>query len=96
MYLDNINIESAALSIPEMSFAEIKLIPNPASDLLQIKTDNNLRFDAIELLSIDGKLLQSFSGTTRFVSVKNLTNGLYFIQFKAGKQLLIQKLQVIH
>jgi dienelactone hydrolase len=70
-------------SVPEMTpVSDIKLFPNPASDMITIQSDN-ARMDRIELFSIDGKLVMSKQMNAEYqhvISVEELNRGVYFVK----------------
>ena len=78
-----------------------ELFPNPASDLLNIKTQ---AYDGKEIemsiVSIDGKNLfqtttfQVLDGETHSIDISGLPPGLFFVKLKSGKYQSVKKLVV--
>lgn len=61
--------------------ANVRLTPNPAHDFVQLKSD--LRFDRLQLLSPDGRLIQTLEQPDQDmrISLTELPVGAYFIRF---------------
>ncbi|WP_167343408.1 T9SS type A sorting domain-containing protein [Flavobacterium chungangense] len=65
---------------PETESAEeITFFPNPASDILYIKSFLNI--EQLYLFDITGKLVLSQSGTKQ-INIKNLPKGIYFVKVR--------------
>ncbi|MEQ1744511.1 MAG: lamin tail domain-containing protein [Saprospiraceae bacterium] len=62
--------------------AEVRLSPNPASDVLRIQTD--MPFDALRIFGADGRLIFVTTQPTPFVEipVANIANGVYVVRFE--------------
>jgi polyhydroxybutyrate depolymerase len=70
---------------------QFKLSPNPTSDILQIENAHLLK--QIQLLNIDGRVVQSFATNTSMVDVSDLPKGVYVVQFiTQTSQMSTQKL----
>ncbi len=78
--LDNIKVlGSGTISVEEMNEAGLSVYPNPASDILNIKSENA---QEINIYNIAGQKVMSAltnSGTTS-ISVENLEAGIYMIE----------------
>ena len=75
----------------------IKLYPNPATDILKINLGNNLlesEVQAISIYDIKGSLITK---TTKFESsldIKNLSKGTYFVKIQFSNSVVTKKLLV--
>ncbi len=64
----------------------VKLFPNPATDQVEISLDDEEgQIDRVEVYDVYGKLLQTFSGGSREVSlvVTDFASGIYFVRVKS-------------
>ncbi|MDT0294506.1 T9SS type A sorting domain-containing protein [Mesonia ostreae] len=71
---------SDLLSIQYSEHPEIKIYPNPASNILNLDLKNNLKIKNINILSINGKRIKQFSSNLNYIDVSFLSQGIYFIE----------------
>jgi hypothetical protein len=57
--------------------SSIRLYPNPATDMLNIRSDNEILKASI--MNIDGQVVKSISGNFNNIGISDLSNGLYFV-----------------
>jgi DNA-binding beta-propeller fold protein YncE len=71
-------VSSVALNSSEFQTNNLKfnLYPNPASDILNIETENDLK--SVEIYSIQGQKV--LSAGSKEINISNLTSGLYLVQ----------------
>jgi hypothetical protein len=75
-----INVISFTTSREEVSYDQITLFPNPATDHFSLKGDDN-DVSSLEILDVNGKLLdRMIYGAGKQYSVSNLPSGLYFVR----------------
>jgi hypothetical protein len=81
-----VQCEASANSISEISEANFKVFPNPATD--KISFQGILTYDAIEVVSIDGRVLMSIqpTSTTVEIDINALAKGTYFIRALSNGQ----------
>lgn len=73
------------LKLASVSFAEIKVFPNPAEDQINIRSDKIIR--KIELLSYTGKLMKTYLPNTQdFTITADLPAGLYIIKITSENE----------
>ncbi len=81
-------VATSATSFPDFSDLEIKMYPNPVSDMLHIDLDKTESSD-IQLMLFDacGKLLASYQKSSNEISlpVDSYSPGIYFLQVKTSK-----------
>ncbi|MFY8189961.1 MAG: T9SS type A sorting domain-containing protein, partial [Bacteroidia bacterium] len=80
---------------------EILVYPNPASENIWIKASKEKVIDFIELHSVDGKLIKTWSRTLSGIGsapvqlqVTGLNPGVYILQFKTENQILVKKIYI--
>lgn len=71
---------------------DLKLYPNPATDLLTIKADVHA-YNSFTVTNSVGQLIlqQSISGTTTHLNIKSLPSGLYYVNFVGNKRTEVRK-----
>ena len=75
-----INVISFTTSREEVSYDQITLFPNPATDQFSLKEDVN-EIKNLEILDVNGKLLdRMIYGDGKLYSVSKLPSGLYFVR----------------
>lgn len=85
--------QCAALSTPSFDFATISVYPNPSNNH-RINIDTEVVLDEIELININGQLMQqiknpSLTGNT--YSLENLPSGFYFLKLTSDNQSTTRK-----
>jgi hypothetical protein len=77
---------TSSIFIPSVFESKITLFPNPAHDILTLKSDEP--FDKIHIINSQGVIVASESGfltNEKAVSLAHLPNGMYFTQAFKGK-----------
>ena len=70
----------------------LKIYPNPAKDLINIKTD--LKVNYFTISNLLGELVISRKNHLKNIDISNLPPNIYFIRFFVGDQQIIKKLVV--
>ncbi len=78
--LDDLTITGDFASINENSLEVLSAYPNPATDVLNIKLNNNA--SQVSIISLDGKVVYTESVNTNILAlnVADLTAGIYFYE----------------
>jgi hypothetical protein len=71
---------------------EFSIYPNPATDMISVESKEIIK--AIELFSIDGKLVQNIKPNSNFLNIRlgNLNSGIYFLRVETSNQLVTEKI----
>jgi hypothetical protein len=75
--------------------AEFTVFPNPATDKITLQCSQDKEMDKIELMDIQGKLIQAQSSgnsTEKQIDISMLTKGIYFIKITSGKDVVYKKI----
>ena len=89
-----LNPTASTLSVEKVLASKFKIYPNPASDYIQIES-NNVQITSVEMYSILGKKVVSQKKlTNNRLDVSNLTSGVYFMKVNAAGGSAIKKLVV--
>jgi uncharacterized protein YjdB len=72
---------------------QITVYPNPTSNLLTIKTINNLTIQQLQLLDITGKIIAQFNNQTE-IDLSEIANGMYLLQIQTENGNLIKQVVV--
>jgi hypothetical protein len=64
--------------IEEVAMGNTTVYPNPATDVLNINTNENVQ--RVEIFNMQGQLVKAENGTVNHISVKDLANGLYTVK----------------
>lgn len=75
------------VSLQEQIEEQISIYPNPATNVLIIKSENNI-LSTIKLFSIEGKLLRNYNVNKPQLTIEKneLSKGLYLIELEINKQ----------
>ena len=64
--------------IEDVAMEYTTVYPNPATDVLNINTNENVQ--RVEIFNMQGQLVKAENGTVNHISVKDLANGLYTVK----------------
>jgi len=76
------------LSLAEIGEDQIRLYPNPTSNMLHITNVDKLNIESISIIDATGKIVKKISTNYNEINVSNLSEGMYIlsIQTKDGKK----------
>ena len=79
------------LSVGEEEFQNVKLYPNPATDQLQITSNQGI--ETLTVLDINGRILNSIniSASDYSLDISSLSKGVYFLEIKSGESKSVKK-----
>ncbi len=96
LYVDSLHIGSILSSgIEEESKDEFHIFPNPASDIITIQSNFDLKNAEIKIINVLGEVVfsQNINKTkTATLNVEELKSGIYFIQLKSENIFYTQKI----
>ncbi len=81
---------TATTDIKTVKEQAIKLYPNPCSDILNLEL-NDWEIKAIEIRSIEGRLVKSLNPNTQQINVSSLKSGVYYINIITASEVISQK-----
>lgn len=90
-------IDVSISEVPDLS--AIKLYPNPADDLVNVMVDESLMPDiTMEVLDVTGRLVMERMPLKTSFSVRDLSEGLYFVRFisRTGEEFFTKRMIVNH
>ena len=71
----------------------ITVFPNPTTNRFTISLkDNKLTINEIEIFNISGSHIKSYSHAQQNYSIKNLVNGIYFVNIKTNKGNIVKRI----
>lgn len=95
LYLDNLYLKSQPLGIKNLQFitSQINVYPNPVKDLLTIDCNTVFSPKEFVLYNSIGEMIISGSNISNLVHVnmKDLPDGIYFLQLKNDKMVITKK-----
>lgn len=91
--IDNLQV-TQALSNNEFKTSRLSIYPNPATDLLNIKTDGSNAINAIQIVDLNGRQIvtKTFDNVADAqIDVNDLSAGMYLINITSGDQTVTKK-----
>ncbi|HLU94528.1 MAG TPA: PQQ-dependent sugar dehydrogenase [Membranihabitans sp.] len=80
-------------SVSALEFFNLKVYPNPVSDVLRIQTEEVLSNAKIDVINSRGQIVRRVeSQLPGTVSLNNLPSGMYFVKFLADKKYHVAKI----
>lgn len=70
----------------------ISLFPNPASDKVNLSLPHGFAAQRIQILDLNGRVLQDYPGDCRTVSIKQFPSGVYLVQVIGSGKILQSRL----
>jgi hypothetical protein len=86
-----INEVPQSIATIESDKLNLKIYPNPFSDVIKLANNNNLRFTSIELLNTIGDVVLSFDVSSTEMNLSNLPKGMYSLKFTTNDNVLFKK-----
>src|SRR5690606_1579598 len=86
---------STSVGIDEADNAKVVIYPNPTSGMLYVNL-NNVQFDNVQILSLDGSILNSVSvkGKAQFEIDMNFNKGVYVLVFNGTNAKHIERIVI--
>ena len=78
----------------EIITKEMNIYPNPAKKLLNLKINNNLKIQTIELFDLNGRHVKTYKANERELSLKGLPPGQYLLELNTDKGKVTKKVIV--
>lgn len=78
-YIDDVSVTVATASAENFSNINLKLYPNPTTDVINIEGDSTSEIKKISLISLEGKLIKSYNASD-VISLHDVAIGTYFLQ----------------
>ena len=72
-------IIDTSLNTSSFDKASISVYPNPASDELFIKNENNIELSSVKITDLTGKTVLNQSSQLSSITISNLSKGMYFV-----------------
>ncbi|RLD66973.1 MAG: hypothetical protein DRI84_03650 [Bacteroidetes bacterium] len=87
-------IFSDCTGIKDIEFSRsLSIYPNPAIDMVNIEVSSSAVLRKVEILSIDGQLIQSNEqGDLSRISISTLPKGIYYLKIESNNGIAIKKL----
>lgn len=70
-----------ALGVNENRFNDLKIYPNPTSDIVHLTGEYAANISSIAIYQCDGKLIKNLETNLNSISLSELQNGLYLLKF---------------
>ncbi|WP_242083204.1 T9SS type A sorting domain-containing protein [Aestuariivivens sediminis] len=83
--------EMEILSVSEMNKDQLKVYPNPVSNILTVKSDS-VPIDAVEIYSVLGKKIKAIYSDFENIHTVDLSQGIYLIRIYSENRSIVKKL----
>ena len=89
--LENLGIEE--VSIQNATYSELKIYPNPTTDILhiQMESSDNFQNTFIQIMDIKGKIVSQYTSMDNEIDVSKLPNGIYMLMVQMEDKKLHQQ-----
>ena len=74
--------------------SDITIFPNPSSDYINIRIDENLTIKTITLFDLKGKVLKSFNKNNKSFIINDLKSGFYLLKINTEEGTIAKKLLI--
>lgn len=105
---NNANVEYIPICLTVISGQDIaenqsninlKIFPNPATDIVHIRSESSKEIQKVEVYSIQGKLIKSIENINSNLiqmDVSEVNSGIYLVKIESNNQFAIQRLIITH
>lgn len=91
MVIDYVRVyQNTGLSVDDVFASRFGVYPNPASDYVNIKSDQNI--ESVELYNSIGQLVLEKKQNTKLLNVEDLMSGVYILKIYSGRLSTIKRL----
>jgi len=81
LYLDNLEVRKEdPVAVQNLNAVSLKVYPNPASDFIEIQSQNEI--DNWTIVNSSGQIIQA--GNEKHISVKDFNSGVYFLKYQSA------------
>ncbi|WP_353779316.1 choice-of-anchor J domain-containing protein [Winogradskyella sp. 3972H.M.0a.05] len=96
--LYSFDVSGITLSTPQFESNAFTIFPNPAKSSVNINNLNNIPLDKIELVDINGRIVESIEPEAGFgsmeIALTKFSQGLYFVRLYSDNSIISKKLLV--
>lgn len=84
---------SSSLGETEERLSPVFVYPNPSTGLLQVRSSGNQDIDFIQLISLEGQMLEEWSiDSTYFdANLNSLPSGIYLVRIQTGNEVVVKR-----
>lgn len=95
VFMDSVSINLTPVGISEKEKSEIKIFPNPAAHVINVKM-NRINTAILKLFDVKGNLIlqKEIIASETVIDTDELKNGIYFISIISGNEILNKKIIV--
>lgn len=86
------NVEGLSTNDVNIEKKKIKIIPNPATDVILIENTGNINIKSLELFDLSGKKIKDFPINTNQLDISSLSNGNYLLRIATPKTTFSEKI----
>lgn len=87
---NSMKVTDLATGISENNETGTAIYPNPATDVLNIISENNI--NKVEIFNVQGQLVKAANGNVNSLSISDMNNGIYFVRVTTDKGTATHKL----
>jgi hypothetical protein len=93
-----LSVNDTTLGIDDYTITEANIViyPNPASDKITLKNTSNVRLIKAMISDVNGRIIESIDlddmVTDKDITIKNLSNGVYFIRVVSTNNVVVKQL----
>ncbi len=93
LYVDDVSMTiDDPLAIKEDEMSWIEMYPNPATDILRLKTDKTV--DLVEIYNSTGQKVKTAAYSTSGINISELESGIYFAEITSGNTVARKRLVI--
>ncbi len=94
--IQSLTVTEGSTGIDSYSFKNLKMYPNPATDIINIELGNVMDNVSVSIIDITGKVVYNKPLKSKYnkIQINNYESGLYFVEIKNTKQRKILKLLI--
>lgn len=94
-YQINNNMEEVAIQ-SNLTSSDVKLFPNPASEVLNLYASNGIQLHKAEIVDIAGRLVfaENLSGQNNVLNIQDLLAGVYIIKLTSSAGVLVESITI--
>ena len=91
-----VSISAVSATDDKIDEKMVQIFPNPTADFVNLKSDFQEPLQ-VKMINSEGKGLMNFTlDKSKSLDVRTLTNGVYYLSFKAGNHTFTKRINIVH
>ncbi len=95
--IDQVLVPTITTGVNEIDEISVDIFPNPASDFLNIRSNDDSSIEEISIISVDGRVLEQIQilQTETMINISDYQAGQYFLMMNKGENTVVKPITIL-